>query len=290
MKKIRYIPYGYTMRDGKTIISNEEAAIIKEIFQAYIAGSSLKAIAEELTCRCIPYTEKNTSWDKARVARIIDNSKYIGDEEYDSIVGEDIYEAAKSLKTARQRKAQESENDAIDLLREFVKCSCCGATMRRRISDKHRIRESWNCTNPNCGFKIRISDAQLTETVTVLINRLILNVYLLKPKPRTRHEPDKKITTISNEIAQELERDSPSEDYIISKTNEMASLMYDLSNSKLALTVSAAMKLAQTMMVQESFNKAYFTALASHITIGEGGRVVLHTKTETEVNLDDAGN
>ena len=74
MKKIRYIPYGYTMRNGRTVISTEEAEIIREIFKAYLDGASLKAIAEELTGRQIPYTQRTTTWDKARIARIIDNA------------------------------------------------------------------------------------------------------------------------------------------------------------------------------------------------------------------------
>ena len=37
-------------------------------------------------------------------------------------------------------------------------------------------------------------------------------------------------------------------------------------------------------------NRDYFTALASYITLSEQGRVVLHTKTETEVTLDDGSN
>lgn len=36
MKKIRYIPYGYTVRNGRTVISTEEAEIIREIFKAYL--------------------------------------------------------------------------------------------------------------------------------------------------------------------------------------------------------------------------------------------------------------
>ena len=162
--------------------------------------------------------------------------------------------------------------------------------MKRRISTKHRIRESWNCTNGECGIRVRISDAQLMETLTVLINRIILNNHLLQPKPRKRYEPDAKVTKVGNEIALELERDEPSEDYIISKTIEMASLMYEQSSTKLTLTVSIARKLAQTMVIQDEFNRDYFTALASHITLGEQGRVVLHTKTETEVTLDDGSN
>lgn len=290
MKKIRYIPYGYTMRNGRTVISTEEAEIIREIFKAYLDGASLKAIAEELTGRQIPYTQRTTTWDKARIARIIDNAKYIGTEEYDPIIDEDMYEAAVSLKTARQRNTCEKENDAIDLLRDFVRCDNCGQPMKRRVSMKHRIRESWNCTNDECGIRVRISDAQLIETITVLINRIILNDHLLQPKPKKRYEPDAKVTKAGNDIALELERDAPNEEYIIEKAIEMAALMYEQSNAKLNLTVSLARKLAHTMATQDEFNRDYFTTLASYITLGEQGRVVLHTKTETEVALDDGSN
>lgn len=290
MKKIRYIPYGYTMRNGRTVISNEEAEVIREIFQAYLGGASLKAIAEELTACQIPYTQKTATWDKARIARIIDNSKYVGTEEYDPIIDEDMYEAAVSLKTSRQRNTCERESAAIGLLRDFVRCDCCGQPMKRRVSTKHRIRESWNCTNDACGIRVRISDAQLMETLTVLINRIILNNHLLQPKPRKRYEPDAQVTQIGNEIALELEKDDPSEDHIIAKAIEMASVMYEQSKTKLNLTVSIARKLAQTMVPQDEFSKEHFTALVSYIALGEQGRVVLHTKTETEVTLDDGSN
>jgi len=201
-----------------------------------------------------------------------------------------MYEAAVSLKTARQRNTCEKENDAIDLLRDFVRCDNCGQPMKRRVSMKHRIRESWNCTNDDCGIRVRISDTQLIETITVLINRVILNDHLLQPKPRKRYEPDAKVIKVGNDIALELERDAPNEEYIIEKTIEMAALMYEQSNAKLSLTVSLARKLAQTMVTQDEFNRDYFTALASYITLGEQGKVVLHTKTETEVTLDDGSN
>ena len=290
MKKIRYIPYGYTMRNGRTVISSEEAEVIREIFKAYLGGASLKCIAEELTARQIPYTQKTATWDKARIARIINNAKYVGTEEYDPIIDEDMYEAAVSLKTARQRNTCKKENDAIALLRDLVRCDCCGHPMIRRVSTKHRIRESWNCTNDECGNRVRISDAQLLETITILINRIILNNYLLQPKPRKRYEPDAQVTKIGNEIALELEQDDPNEDLIIQRTVEMASLIYEQSSAKLDLAVSIARKLAQTMVTQEEFNQDYFTALAAYVTLGAQGRVVLHTKTETEVALDDGSN
>lgn len=58
MKKIRYIPYGYTMQNGQIIVDEDEADVIRSIYDNYVAGASLKAIAEQLTLRRVPYTER----------------------------------------------------------------------------------------------------------------------------------------------------------------------------------------------------------------------------------------
>ena len=65
MKKTRFIPYGYTMRNGRTVIEHGEADIIRYIFDEYIKGASLKDLAEELTARKVPYTEKRESQESS---------------------------------------------------------------------------------------------------------------------------------------------------------------------------------------------------------------------------------
>ena len=77
MKKIRYLPFGYTIRNGQTVIDQQEAETVRGIFTAYIHGASLKEIAEDLTAKNIPYTERSCVWDKARISRILENAKYI---------------------------------------------------------------------------------------------------------------------------------------------------------------------------------------------------------------------
>ena len=104
MKKIRSIPYGYTIRDGRTVVEHTEADVIRYIFDEYIKGASLKELAEELTRRRTPYTEKSDVWDKARIARIIDNAKYLGDDEYDPIIDEETYESAVSAKNCTAKE------------------------------------------------------------------------------------------------------------------------------------------------------------------------------------------
>ena len=283
MKKIRYIPYGYTLRNGRTVIEQSEADVIREIFDSYISGASLQCIAEQLTKRRIPYSELTDIWDKARIARIIDNAKYIGDGEYDPIIDEALYESAVSLKTAKQRNTFERDCEGINLLRDYVRCEKCGAPMRRRISNKHRIRESWMCTNDECGRQVRIGDAQLLEKVTILINRIISNSKLLIPRHQKKHEMPIAVQKINNAISLELERDNPNEDFIIAQTVAMASQLYRDSNTKLQIAASIARKRAEMMHPQDEFNIAYFTDLVSYISLDEGGKIKLHTKTETEI-------
>ena len=76
MKKIRYLPFGYTIRNGHTVIEQQEADIVRNIFKAYIQGASLKEIAEDLTAKKIPYTERTCVWDNPMA--IWDAKSWIG--------------------------------------------------------------------------------------------------------------------------------------------------------------------------------------------------------------------
>ena len=287
MKKIRYIPYGYTMRNGRTVIAQEEAAVIREIFSSYISGASLQSIADLLTVQKIPYSERTDVWDKARIARIISNAKYIGEGEYDPIIDEEQYEEAAAVKTARQRNTFKKNLEGINLLRDRVRCAACGAPMRRRVSNKHRIRESWECTNADCGERIRISDSHLLEKVTILMNRIIANSYLLIPRPKKRKELSAEAQRINREIDAELERDDPSDALIIVKTIEMAERLYAESDTHLQIAASIARKRVSLMTPQEEFNPAYFGDIIAYITLGSGGQVILHTKTDAEIGDDE---
>lgn len=283
MKKTRFIPYGYTIREGRTVIEHTEAEIIREIFIEYINGASLKDIAENLTMRKIPYTEKTDVWDKARIARIIDNAKYIGDGEYDPIIDEDIYEGAVSVKAARVRNTVQKECEGIALIRDRVKCAKCGSPMVRRICSKRIIKESWTCQNPECGFRLRISDGDLLRKIVILMNRIIENTELMIPKPKSRLKDSPAVEKIQWEINAELQRERPSEEYLISKLIDMSSQMYKESQAQKIVVARIAQKRAALMQPQKTFNCDYFSDLVSYITLGDSGKVTLHTKVDTEI-------
>lgn len=283
MKKTRFIPYGYTIREGRTVIEHTEAEIIREIFDEYIKGASLKDIAENLTQRRIPYTEKTDVWDKARIARIIDNAKYIGDEEYDPIIDEDTYEGAVSMKAARQRNTVQKECEGIALLRNRVKCEDCGSPMVRRICSKRHVKESWTCQNAECGKRLRISDGDLLQKITILMNRIIENSELLIPKAKTRIVDSPTVANLQRQVDAELGKDHPSEEYIVEKISDIASQLYKETQAKKIIVAQIARKRASMMKPQENFNCDYFSDLIDYITLSSSGKVRLHTKVGTEI-------
>lgn len=283
MKKTRYIPYGYTVRNGHTVVEKTEAEVIRRIFEEYIKGSSLKDLASELTVQKIPYTERTDVWNKARVARILENARYTGSDSYDPIIDEQLYEAALAVKAARQRNQTQCESEGIALLRNRVKCAHCGYPMTRRVCSKNRIKQSWTCTNDACGCRVRISDNDLLRKVTLLMNRIITNDALMLPKKKTRRADSPAIAALHTDIQRELEREYPSEAYVIEKITEIAGQLYRESQASERIAAQIARKRVQMMHPQEHFNCAYFTDLVDYITIDEAGAVNLHTKTDTTV-------
>ena len=284
MKKNRYIPYGYTIRNGKTVVAQEEAMIIREIFHRYISGASLKDIADELTVNGIPYTEKTSVWDKARIARIIENAKYLGTEEYDPIIEEDIYENALACKEARRQISTIEHYDGIKQIANYVKCEKCGYPMMRKVTAKNRIKESWTCQNPECGIRVRIRDGMLLEKINILLNRIIENNRLLLPKePRQPNHTSLPIQRLLNEMNSELSRDDPNEDLILQKIREIAQERYRSSDANQMLAVRILRQRAERMTPQEDFNADVFHELISHLTLDEYGYITLHTKTESEI-------
>ena len=283
MKKIRYLPFGYTIRNGQTVIDQQEAETVRGIFTAYIHGASLKEIAEDLTAKNIPYTERSCVWDKARISRILENAKYTGDAEFDAIIEDAVYEEAVAAKSARRWNRAVTECEGIRQIRDRVRCGQCGAPMLRHINSKREIRESWTCSNADCGIRVRVSDGELLRKITLLMNRVIANADLMLPHPKVKHRDSAVVLNLQQQISDEMEQERPSEERIATLLCEIAGQLYKETNAKTQIAAQIARKRVSLMKPQDAFNAAYFSELIDAVSLHVGGGVVLHTKTETDI-------
>ena len=283
MKKIRYLPFGYTIRNGQTVIDQQEAETVRGIFTAYIHGASLKEIAEDLTAKNIPYTERSCVWDKARISRILENAKYTGDAEFDAIIEDAVYEEAVAAKSARRWNRAVTECEGIRQLRDHLRCGNCGAPMLRHINSKRAVRESWTCSNADCGIRVRVSDGELLRKITLLMNRVIANADLMLPHPKIKHRDSAVVLNLQQQISDEMEQERPSEERIATLLCEIAGQLYKETNAKAQIAAQIARKRVSLMKPQDAFNAAYFSELIDAVSLHVGGGVVLHTKTETDI-------
>lgn len=168
--KISTAPYGYDVADGKLVVNGTEAEVVREIFSLYLAGSSLRSIAEDLTSRGIPTKragEKQKDgrtvagrWTAAAIGSILDSETYTGDmilqktykdrqfntrqndgkyplfyveEDHPPIIEKDVYEAVKVMRSEKRKTIHaRTAGNVKHIFTSALTCGCCGARLYRQ--------------------------------------------------------------------------------------------------------------------------------------------------------------
>lgn len=63
MKKSRTIPFGYMMQNGVIQPESTESKAVQDIFNAYLNGSSLLAIANQMSSQGVSYNGVSSAWN-----------------------------------------------------------------------------------------------------------------------------------------------------------------------------------------------------------------------------------
>ena len=154
-------PFGYRMPDGKNLeVYEEEANIVRRIFQEYLSGHGSDQIVRELERKQIRTAQGHDAWNERVVRAILSNEKYIGDslcrkkyttdtlpfarkenkgekEQYyventhPAIVSRETFQKVQAL--MRQRAESRSDQFRRYPLSHIVTCGVCGTTFKRRF-------------------------------------------------------------------------------------------------------------------------------------------------------------
>lgn len=202
---------GYDYIDKQLVVNEEQAKIVRLIFQLYIDGVGTTAIANKLTELGYITSTGKTTWARSTISGILCNEKYVGDallqksykinnlkkknrgevkqyyveNSHEPIISNEVF-----AKVQEMRK-QKTENLKIDKftnkyeLSGKIFCGNCGSKFTRRINHKvvnftNNVR--WSCYTQNqrgihaCESHM-ISDELLKEIIVDAYNE-----YLKTPK------------------------------------------------------------------------------------------------------------
>lgn len=125
------ILFGYNTVNKKLVINEDEANIVRKIFQDYNNGISITRIIEELNETGVQNHGK--PFNSNSIYRLLSNEKYIGIYNYKGqifrniyppIINEDIFYTV--LKKIENNKYGKHKPDVCYLLKEKLKCGYCG--------------------------------------------------------------------------------------------------------------------------------------------------------------------
>lgn len=206
MEKGEYIctqpAYGYSLINCEIVINEEEAAIVRRIFNLYLSGMSSLAITKLLNREGIRKGRKGKKWLCTSIQYILCNEKYIGDallgksytldgvpfirkknkgehsryyvEGYcPQIIPKDMFDAVQKLFNSRKFTQKEKVNH---LLTKKLRCSDCNCTFRSLTTNGKKY---WSCAQllsgkTNCKSK-RVRESAVFESFTNMVYRLTMN-------------------------------------------------------------------------------------------------------------------
>ena len=191
---IRKLPFGYHIRDGQIQIKENEAQIVRMIFDQYAAYPSYGRLTDKLNGQDVPYVPEKP-WNKNMVARILQDERYLGDATYLQIVTPKSYQRAEAAKPDVSGTA-----DCVEIkdIRILARCGLCHGPMRRERKDR------WYC--PHCmDSPASIKDSHLILSADQLLRRLREQADTAAPSPAVPAN-DEAIQRAQDDFAHELDK------------------------------------------------------------------------------------
>ena len=201
-----------------------ESQIVIEMTTMYLSGRSLKAIADSLNARKIPYSPGVVGWNKSRIMRLMFDERYTGSDAYPTLIDRSTHEQLLSVRNANSRLTGTDLTAELYRLTVPVICPVCGSHMKRRVFDSKRNRICWICKS--CQRKIFIDDNDFMSAITGLLNTLIADPSLIAGCGKSTIRSDPTVASLEREITAMLERPDLDKDAAMTKLRELASLRY----------------------------------------------------------------
>lgn len=203
----RMLPLGYKVVDGKIVINDEEAEIVKGIFADYCNGNSLKTLVYSLNERNVVFKENGGQWNKGRIYHILMDRRYIGEKSYPIIIEAEVFDKANCLKDSKSVQKYPVSAEA-ECLKGKVFCGKCGGRYVRIIDNDKKAR--WICAD-GCRLGRRPTDEKLSAAIqTVALKIIETPEMLMQPTPDAGYKRTLEIMRLTNEVSRLNEQIAPS--------------------------------------------------------------------------------
>lgn len=280
----RSIPFGYQYQNGVLAAHPQESQTVQAVFTAYLSGEPLSKIAAHLTAKLVEYLPGCWHWDKARVKRILDNTKYIGNGEYPPIIKEKDFQMAHQQKESANTNRQPVDED-VKLFKGMTHCHHCGGIMVRRMDSRMEHPVTWKC--PACDYFLPLPDEEFKHRVFLLQQRLVDKPLLAEKEEETTPVASMETRRLTNEIYRKLDSGNFSEDELVTLALQCAAKNYEVITSARHITDRLTATLLHAGSLS-AFDRELFQRTVSEIHLTRKGEVLLKLQNGVIIGEGDA--
>ncbi|HHX62655.1 MAG TPA: recombinase [Epulopiscium sp.] len=282
----RHMPIGYKLEDGKIVLDTQKVKVIQKIFNDYLNGASLYAIAKELTTTGFLNANNKPSWSHGSVGRILENTKYLGDDMYSQIIDNETFESTQHRRKSRNKKLGRTpqiinkKNQSV--FNSQLKCGECGESYRKytRHAGRPSEKSNWKCKRYFYQNRVYCRNLFLTkediETVFILATNKILSRIWILDKEKKKEPP--KMTMEIRKLEERIKELESKEQF---SSKELADLIFKraeayYSISKIDDYDHNTKKMKEELVDKEpltKFNEELFTRIIKQMTIYPDGKI-----------------
>lgn len=266
----RYLPFGYQIKHGEIAIALKESNAVRFIFEEYLAGKSLKGIADIMSAKDIPYHEGTQKWNQNMVGRILASKIYYDNVKYPPIISETQYNLAEK----RRCEKHQAYSTILQPFRQDMQCGCCDERLYW-----HPKTNQWFCRR--CGMWAKPLRAE--ETSAAIAEKLCW----LRQNPEIIHTPEGQenvqsveVALLDREIWQALTNAEPDVDALVAKILHRAEMEYKFCTAGDADPVTLQIqKACAEYKPTEEFPETFYKEVIS--------KVILYRDTHIEFKLQN---
>ena len=280
----RSIPFGYHYQNGIMAVHPQESQTVRAVFTAYLSGEPLSRIAAHLTAKLVEYLPGCWQWDKARVKRILDDRRYMGEGDFPKIITNKEFQMTHQKKESANTNRQLADED-IKLFKGLTHCHHCGCPMVRRMDSRMGHPVTWKC--PQCDYFLPLPDEDFKQRVFLLQQRLVD-----KPLLAEKEEDEIPVTSmetrrLTNEIFRKLDSGNFSEDELVNLALQCAAKNYEAISSARHITDRLTATLLHAGPLS-AFDRELFQRTVLEIHLTRKGEILLKLQNGMFVGEGDS--
>ena len=178
------------------------------------------------------------------VARILQNTNYMGSDKYPSLIGRDQFnQVVKAVKPYTQTETQE-----IKKIKEVLVCSVCGKKLKRRFKASGSERRF--CESDTTHISIALNDQMLMDHMADTIKLYCSTINTLQSEEPVKIQYPIDISKIHNEIERIMESSQSQRQELEEQVLQLVALKYQLIATHQRDCIATKIKLEQYLMDQ----------------------------------------